>query len=92
MERVVAVIEPILTPLVILCLTTMGGWGTWVTIGTYDANAHVKEYEQISSELRATTIALRDVQMGLAEQRIITDSMLTQILDEVKRPESQASR
>ena len=81
MERVVAVIEPILTPIVVVALSTMGGWGVWVSMGTYDANNHLNDYEEIVSELRTTVGDLRDVQLDLAKQEVTVENAISEQTD-----------
>lgn len=84
MERVIAVVEPVLTPLIILGLTTMGGWGFWVSMASYDSTQHVKEYETVVEDLRVVVGDLQEVKVDLAAQSVLTDSMLGQILEAVR--------
>tara|TARA_R100000951_G_scaffold113184_1_gene114710 strand:+ start:203 stop:463 length:261 start_codon:yes stop_codon:yes gene_type:complete len=83
-DRIVAVVEPILTPLILLGLTTMGGWGFWVSMASYDSQQHVQEYENVVNDLRVVVGDLQDVKVDLAAQSVLTDSMLGQILEEVR--------
>lgn len=84
MNRIIEAVEPILTPLIFASVTAMGSWGVWVSVGTLDAKSHVKEYETVVKDLRVVVTDLQEVKVDLAAQSVLTDSMLSQILEEVR--------
>jgi hypothetical protein len=69
----------------------MGGWGVWVSIASYDSGKHLTDYQQTTTELATTVESLKQVEIGLAEQRATSNfalqaqgMILDQILAEVR--------
>lgn len=55
-------IESVVTPVLIVGMTTLGGWGAWVSIASYEANRHISEYEAMTTELHEVADKLIDVE------------------------------
>jgi hypothetical protein len=55
-------------------------------MASYDSSQHLEDYRETTAELSATVNALREVEIGLAEQRITNDLVLQghgQLLDQI---------
>lgn len=84
MNHIIEALEPVTTPLIVLALGAVGGWGMWVSIASYDATQHLEDYENTTTELREAVDDLNEVKVGLAEQRVVTDQTLNEILRTVR--------
>lgn len=93
MDRFISAMEPIFTPLVIVAMTAVGSWGVWVSVASYDSSQHLNDYAETTAELGTMVDSLREVEIGLVEQRVTTDAvlnaqttLLAEILREVREP------
>ena len=84
MNHIIDALEPVATPLIVLAIGALGGWGLWVSVASYDATQHLKDYESTTVELRQAVDDLNEVKVGLAEQRVVTDQTLNEILRTVR--------